>query len=312
MSDLPKNLLGFPIYDRSEKRVGDKVSFVVAGPYGTGKSTLLGSMQEVGKTLLIATLQREANSWKYKQLGVDTILLEDDWRPEMDRWNATALKDFVKLAEALLDDDKYDCVAIDSGTELAEAAWHSSLAAQGKYSSPAEMEDTKSRWLPYETLDNKLDQAIKAIVALMSVDVAKRPKHIGLSWHTQPPKDDSIVGGETKKSADHKGEGIEYEGSVLPMVRGKFRRRLGGLVDAVVFTDIVFERSGENQFSANPGVVPIYRIQVQPDHDRHTKLPGPLPKQKYVANSFSELLKLIEAGTDRVLSQPVRQSVIKK
>lgn len=311
--DTPKNILGFPIYDRTVKQIGDKCSFVVAGPYGTGKSTLLGSMQDVGKTLLVATLQREANSWKYKELAVDTIILVDDWKPEAGRFTATALKDFVTLAEGLLDDEVYDCVAIDSGTELAESAWHAALAAQGKYSSPAEMEDAKSRWLPYEALDNKLDQAIKAIVALTSIDAAKRPKHIGISWHTQPPKDDTIVQGETKVSADHKGEGIEYEGNVLPMVRGRFRRRLGSLVDAVVFSDVTFELTGEGKYSeVAKGMRPVFKIQVQPDQQRHTKLPGPLPAVKHVPNSFIELVKLIEAGTTRVAPTPVKQVFAKK
>lgn len=287
--------ISFPIMDRATKKAGDKYAFVIAGPYGTGKSTLLGSMAKYGKTLCIAMLAREANSWLYRSLSVPTILLEDrGWQPENNRYDATAYARFMKLMEELLADTEYDNIAIDSGTELAEAAWHASLAAQGKISSPAEMTDSKSRWLPYESLDNKLDQAVKAMTALCSADCAKRPKHIGISWHTQPPKDDVVAAGDTKKSADHKGEGVEYEGSVLPMVRGKFRRRLGGLVDAFLFSDISIKPQMGGLSVANRGMDIHYRVQVRPDLDRHTKLPGPLPETSYIENDFGKLVKLIE------------------
>lgn len=287
--------LSFKVMDRTEKKAGDRYSFVVAGPYGTGKSTLLGSMAKYGKTLVVATLAREANSWLYRSLNTDTILLEDrDWQPENGKYEATAFTRFMRLMEELLQDEQYDNIAVDSGTELAEAAWHASLAAQGKVASPAEMADKQSRWLPYDSLDNKLDQAVKAMTALISVDCAKRPKNIGISWHTQPPKDDSVIGGDTKKSADHKGEGVEYEGSVLPMVRGKFRRRLGGLVDAFLFSDISIKPQMGGLSVTNRGMDILYRVQVRPDLDRHTKLPGPLPAVSYIENDFGQLLKLIE------------------
>lgn len=288
----------FKVTKPSTKSGGHRYSFVAAGPPGSGKSTLLGSMAEVGKTLLIATLAREASSWKYRQHDVDTIILQDlNWRPSQKVFESEAFSKFLELMQVLLNDDIYDCICVDSGTELAEAGWHEAMRPYS-VASPAEIEG-KSRWLPYDTLDTLLDQAIKQLVSLGYTDefqVAKKPKHVGIAWHVQPPKEDSTedAGGTKvrKASADHAGEGVEYEGKVLPMIRGRFRRRLVGQVDAYVHTDI---RMNVERVGATMKKSTEYVIQVRPDVERHTKLPGPLPDVDYVPNNFKELLRLIEA-----------------
>jgi len=271
------------------------LSLVVAGPPGTGKSWFLGTMAETGPTLLIATLSREVNSVNYQRNNVDVVLLEDlGWMPSLDppRYEATAFADFLQLINDLYDDDYYKNVIIDSGTELAEAAWHEALKPHG-VASPADMEDKRSRWLPYETLDILLDQAIKSAVSLTKLSV--KPKNVGIAWHVQPPKDDTYDSSTstTKKSADHKSEGVEYEGKVLPMIRGRFRRRLAAQVDAYIYTDIKWEveegkKAGKKERSAN------FVVQVSPHQDRHTKLPGPLPAKKFIPNDFSTFMGLIE------------------
>jgi len=283
-------------------------AFVVAGPPGTGKSTLLGSMAKTlgpERCLLLATLPREVESWLYEQYRVPHILFEDtEWTPALigpggevlnvGSYRATAFKNFLDTIDWLREDELYDGIMVDSGTELGEAAWRLALSASS-VGSPSEIEG-KSRWLPYETLDSNLDRAIKGLVSL--TQTAKRPKHVGISWHVQPPKDDQEVSVGTdkmkKKSADNAGEGVEYEGKVLPMVRGRFRRRLAGQVPTIVYTDVKVEYETGGMSMANRGLKVEYRLQVRPDMERHSKIPGPLPTVQYIPNDFAALLKLLD------------------
>ena len=278
---------------------GAGFSYVVAGPGGTGKSWFLGTMAEKGETLLIATLAREVNSYKYQQLDLDTVLLTDrGWKPSLGRYDATMFMDFLNLIDVLYADEKYRYIILDSGTELAEGAWHESLKPFA-VASPSEIDDKRSRWAPYETLSNLLDQAIKSIVDLKMAAV---PKTVGIAWHIQPAKDDSVestgVGTQrsqgTKKSADHIAEGIEYEGKILPMIRGGFRRKLANLVDAYIFTDLVSEVERDTKTRSIKSRELAYKIQVKPTEDRHTKIPGPLPQQMYINNDFAQFEALMD------------------
>src|SRR5512147_2151692 len=97
--------------------IGGAFSFVVAGPGGTGKSTLLGTMakyvkEKLGKkTLLIATLPRETKSWKYQELGeeyIDSIIVDDaGWRPDLKRYNATGFQKVLEVIDWLENDKDY-------------------------------------------------------------------------------------------------------------------------------------------------------------------------------------------------------------
>jgi AAA domain len=275
-----------------------KMCFLVEGPPGTGKSTLCGSLAEyVGadKTLLIATLAREIESWKYKALNVPHVLLQDaNWKPDAGQFLAEGFPEFLRLMRWLRDeDDQFEAVILDSGTELAEQAWHLALSPMS-VSSPAQIEG-RSRWLPYETLTNNLDQAIKELVTLTTT--AKVPKHVAVTWHVQPPKDDQVVEGVKKESADHAAKGVEYEGDVLPMVRGQYRRKLGSQFPTVVYTDILVKANmGLSQTNAR-SIDVEYRLQVRPSVERHTKLSGPLPEAQFIKNDFKELLKLVQQSS---------------
>lgn len=282
-----------------------RYSWVVAGPGGTGKSWLMGTMAEhVGfdQTLLLATLEREENSFKYVQGKVPRIRFRDkDWQPNSSepRFDATAFRSLLDTVEWLLKDEKFGAVILDSGTEASELAWHGALSPM-KVASPADIDNERSRWLPYEALDNSLDQLVKGLVAL-TTSAAKRPKHVGITWHVQPQKDDQVVGKgndkQIKESADNRAEGVEYEGSVLPMIRGKYRRKLITQVDAFVYTDMQYTvpaSNGPTLSLANRELQVNYLLQVRPDQDRHTKVPGPLPDVKFIPNDFKTLLSLID------------------
>lgn len=303
----PRTSIIKPVAGANKKR-----AFVVAGPPGTGKSTLLGSMAEVVENVLVlATLPRELESWLYQKYALPYILFEDpEWVPAVlgekknaqenvlkaGKYNARAFAHFLEVLEWLrMEDEQYDAIIVDSGTELAELGWHAALAPFG-VSTPSQIEG-RSRWLPYETLDTHLSAAVDSLVSLSQS--AKRPKHVGISWHTQPPKDDAIDdGGGTKvkkESADSAGAGVEFEGHVLPMVRGRFRRRLSNKVPTFVYTDVKIAYDvGSGLSRSNAATSVEYRIQVRPDMDRHTKLPGPLPVTQYIPNNFKALTKLLD------------------
>ena len=192
-----------------------------------------------------------------------------------------------------MEDDLYKNVVVDNGTELAEAAWHEAMSIHG-VATPAEMEDKRSRWLPYDQLDIYLDQAVKGIVSLTSD--AALPKNVGISWHTQPPKDDNYdtTTKTVKESADHKGEGVEYEGNALPMIRGRYRRRLAGQVDCYLSTELQHNLVRDSK--SLKGTLPEYKVQVRPNKERHTKFPGVMPDVSFIDNEFSNLVGLIKSS----------------
>lgn len=277
-----------------------RFSGVIAGPPGTGKSSVLGSMADVlgrDRVLLLATLAREAESWKYQtDPPIPRIIFQDNgWVPTLGKLQATAFREFIDTLEWLHDvDDQYDGIVVDSGTELAELGWHLCMLPHG-VATPAEMDGDKSRFLPYESLDIHLSSAVSKLQALTKT--AKRPKHVLVSWHVQAPKEDTTEGKgdnkRTKESADNAGKGVEYEGDVLPMVRGRFRRRVASQFDAMLYTDVQF------RLVQGQGLTPRFMLQVRPNPERHSKFPGPLPSMTYLdvtdpVNPFQAFLDLTE------------------
>lgn len=285
-----------PARDSSPRVAG---SLVVAGPPGTGKSWFLGTMAKLGPTLLIATLPREVKSYQYQLHNIDHVLLYDkEWLPSANRFDATGFRDFLDLMEALLDDKEYRNIIIDNGTELGEICWHAALKTHS-VASPGEMVDKKNRWLPYDQINDYMDQAVKSATALTNPGAAVLPKNVGFTWHVQPPKDDTTETVEvapnvkvqkTKESGDHVGQGVEYEGNMLPSIRGRFRRKLVSLVDAFVFTELVPEVVKDGNRARKEL---RYKIQVRPTEDRHVKLPGPLPAHMHIDNDFEQFLPLL-------------------
>lgn len=269
------------------------------GPPGTGKSHAMASMCAEGKTLLIATLAREATSEGYQKYNPDVLLLEDKgWRPSQDRFEATAFDQFLELMDDLAEDDTYKVILVDNGTELAEFAWHKALASFG-VASPGDMEDKDNRFRPYTRIADYMQQAISALLGLKT---APLPKHVGVSWHLQPTKEDMVVKvqgqTQTKLSADTRSEGVQYEGNVLPMIQGGFRRKLAGLLDIVVYTEIRYNFPTDKQGKRIKGSSkqPQFALQVRPNEERHSKLPGDLPNVDYIANEWAELKQLLVGG----------------
>jgi hypothetical protein len=271
------------------------VSVAVAGPPGTGKSTLLGSAGRLGNAKLLATKPREANSWLYRETGIaQTAELFHDplWRPAADSWEANGFVNLIKRLWELHDDKDLDFILVDPFTDIVALAAHEILKVE-KVATPRESRDSQGF---YGSLKHRLKEVTQAITALQ---FAPKPKHVLVAVHTMPAKDDTVLprsqGGGVKESQDNRAAGIEYEGTVLPMIEGGYRREFTGEFDIVVYSDIIHERT----FVAGKGAVENqkYVIQVLPDKERHAKtVLGPIVAEKYIDNDFATLLNAIRGN----------------
>jgi hypothetical protein len=268
-------------------------SLVVCGPPGTGKSWFAGSVPEVegaGPALLVATLPREVKSSKYQQHDLDYLLIHDpDWEPSKGGVaGAVGFCAFRDLMSELRDDEKYKTIIIDSGTELAEMAWHYAMVPHN-VPSPALIEGDRNRFLPYETLGMYMIEAVLKAVNLTLPDVAVVPKNVIFTWHSRTPQDEQpSKGGGAKKSADQKKQDVEYEGKVLPAIRGQFRTNLMRYVSSFIWSDKRLRYEGIKVVGVD------YLLQVQPDDERHCKVPGPVPAEKYVPNNFAAFKQFLD------------------
>lgn len=249
---------------------------VIAGPPGLGKSWFSGTMAEyldADEVLVIATLPREVNSLQYQKHNLDTIVVTDeDWRPEAGVLKATGHRQLIDVLRDLRADEKYAGIIIDNGTEMAELAWHAAMEPLG-VGDPNDLGRGSNRFAPYTSLREKMENAVRSLSILTGkTGLVKRPKLVAIPWHVQPPKETS----DDDDSADQKGQGSEYEGEYLPMIRGSFRRRIMGLVDNYIYADLV-RVQGSNPLSK---VANHFAIQVVSDKERHVKLEGIAPDPK--------------------------------
>lgn len=282
-------------YNPEPVTAGSRLAFIVAGPPGTGKSWLLGSMAEHGKTLLIATLPREAKSTLYLKHEVTCIrLIDPNWLPSLGRFDADAYLNSLELFEDLYEDDEYDNIILDNGTEWAnELAWHECLKFY-KVASPTEL-DGQNKWDPYTALQGKLAEGMRLLAGL-STGEAVRPKHVGIAWHVQPTKEDIVEGKgdykKIKKSSDSLSKDVEYAGDILPNVRGGYRRVLASQVDAYLLTYLERVRVKDKQTKKFKDKT-RFKVQVQTNPDRHVKLPGAMPDEEFIDNNFTALRELL-------------------
>lgn len=247
---------------------------IVAGPPGLGKSHLAGTLAELygpDEVLVLATLPREVNSLQYQKHNLDTVVLTDeDWDPQHKALKATGHDALLKILRDLRTDEKYSAIILDNGTETAELAWHAAMAPLG-VGDPNDLGKGSNRFAPYTTLREKMEQTIRSLATLTGkTGLVAKPKVVVVPWHVQPPKD-----ADGDESADSKGQGSEYEGQFLPMVRGAFRRRLMALVDAFIYADL--QRLPSNPKNPLSAMENHFCLQVVSDNEKHCKLFGVTP-----------------------------------
>lgn len=319
MSSLTKQWKIQKVADANPARTS---SVLIAGPPGTGKSTFAGSAAELPEqqpVLLVALLGREVESWKYQANNVDYVLINDpDWSPSLGtikkikdaagktrsvyEGDGTLLtkgfQDFVQLCLSLREDDHYRTIIVDPGTELAEMCWRYSLSPHN-VPTPALLAEG-SRYLPYETLDIHMTDAILKITSLSLPSVAKKPKDVIITWHVRKMAEEEIIEGVGKReSADKRAEDAEYEGKILPQIRGQFRRKLMGYVSSYIYTFTKPKLEGITTKGTE------YLLQVQTDPERHVKLVGPPPPMKHIPNDFKEFKNLLAVQQGKMAKKAV-------
>lgn len=270
---------------------GHGVAIAVAGPPGTGKSTFAGSCARYGRVALLGAKPREVNSWLYRELAdnISAKVYHDPlWRPTLGKYEASAFIDMATRILQLYEDTEYDFVIVDPFTDVVALVAHEMMKVE-KAATPRDLRDSLGF---YGGLKYRLKEFTQMLTALC---FAPHPKHVIVTVHTQPPKDDTPErGGGTKESVDNKSSGVEYEGNVLPMIEGGYRREFAGEFDAMLYTDIQTkkERVGSTLVDKVS-----YRLQVIPDNERHAKtIFGTAFTEKYIPNDFGEILKAVTKG----------------
>jgi len=271
-------------------------SVLYLGPPGTGKSWGAATIADLveGKTLLLATKPREARSIGYtkRKDKIDSeIYFDTKWSPDLDRFEADGYLRLTRRIDSLYDDEEYGAIILDPFSDAGELIEHEILKHEG-VGSPGEL--GKETFGFYRQLKDKAVQMGMQLVNLSIPGIAKRPKLVVVTMHVQPPKEDVVdkVGVVKQKSMDKITRGIEYEGTVLPMIEGGYRRKMAGDFDLVIYSGID-EKVDKNV--KPPKMKTWYYMQISPDRDRHSKIAiAELPTEQKIDNDFGKLLEALK------------------
>ena len=267
------------------------------GAPGTGKSHLLGSIMEVpGVTsaLLLAPKPREINSYKYRVNGLTAgaeVFQDARWAPAIGAYEAGAFTRLYQRVLSLYDDDTFDAILVDPFTDVTYLAAHELLAVE-KAETPRDLRDSIGF---YGALKYRLKGFTQSLVGLAS-STLKRPKHVFVSVHVQPAKEDTpLKGGGTKESQDSRAQGVEFMGDVLPMIEGGYRREIAGEFDIVGFTSVRHEMKKEDGKMSR---VASYVVQLNADPERHAKAAiVPRLAAAEIPNNLPALFRVIEEAS---------------
>lgn len=263
-------------------------------PPGTGKSHLLGTIAEVPgieKVLLLAPKPREVNSFLYRKYHekIDAEVFRDHgWAPAAGKYDCGAFTRLYKRVLTLYEDDTYDAILLDPLTDVAHLIAHEILMPE-KAATPRELRDPLGF---YSALRYRFKDFTQSLTGLASPDL-KRPKHVLVTVHAQPTKEEDVKGRATVESH---AKGVEFMGDALPMIEGGYRREIAGEFDIVGFGGLKYElvkgEGGKMERQAR------FVVQLNADPERHAKAAiVPRLKEKEVANSMVEIFRVIkEAG----------------
>lgn len=256
---------------------------VVLGPPKTGKSTLAGSMADVvpaERIALLCTKANEANSWLYRKHGLSEraeIYSDPEWDPEFKKYKAGAWRRLNERIGKLTGDTSIDGIIIDSGTDSMDLLSHDILAGMKVLgATPGDTGDLKvagagdAPFAYYGKLKAGAQRFMNRVVECAMHPGA--PKFIIIPWHTQLPSEEEMAK-----------EGVTFEGRTLPMIEGKYREKLAGDCDVVVYTDI--RRTMKDGKPTTSHV-----IQVVPSTDKHAAVRAmPMGTEQWLPNEFKAL-----------------------
>lgn len=265
------------------------LTIVPLGAPGLGKSTLAASICEVvdpERVCLIVTKPGEERSFGYRRYGLKPELFFDKgWIPTLKRYEGGGYIRLLQRLVDLYDDDHYDAVIIDTGTDVINLIEHF-IVGPHNVGGFGELKEPRSA---YRQLADTAQEFVLTASTLSSQGV-KRPKWVIIPWHVQPAKEGQYSKqGDKQESADERAQGIEYEGLVLPQLEGAYRRKLAADVDVVVYCDIETKknlRTGEQTVE--------YFIVAAPDKDRHAKVRASMTLKGRIPNSMPALIAAME------------------
>jgi hypothetical protein len=241
---------------------GKGVTGLFIGAPGTGKSELLGSIGEVvaaDEVVLICPKPNEANSAGYQRHGFKAEVFRDHrWRPEAQMFEADGYSRLMKRLYELYDDAQTRVVIFDPLTDAVTLLAHHILKAH----QVASVGDLPSKDLP-------------------------RPKHVFVTVHAQPAKEDDIKGNAT---AEKEAKGVTYYGDVMPSLEGSYRQEIAADFDIVGYTSINHTTSvvsGKMQKETK------FLVQLAPDKDRHAKVRLVHGIDKEMPNNLPAILRAI-------------------
>jgi hypothetical protein len=238
------------------------------------------------EVVLLCPKPNEVNSNLYVHYGINKraeIFKDHKWKPTLGIFEADGFVRLMRRLFELYDDTKTKVVLLDPLTDAALLASHDLLKAE-KAETPRDLRDPLGY---YGSIRFKLKDLVQTLVGLASPDLPQ-PKHVFVSVHAQPTKEEDIKGKET---GEGRAKGIEFFGDVLPMLEGGYRRELASEFDIVGYTSIKHETIREgNRFVKQTS----YIVQVAPDNERHAKVRlAPALAERDLPNNLKAILDAV-------------------
>jgi hypothetical protein len=242
----------------------------ITGLPGEGKSYFARSARELGKTLVALTDPKEAGFYGNEGVSVFSDL---DWRPHLQKFDATALTKHLQWLDArMADDSQY--IVVDTGSEVSDLAVHEVL----KIHNTNDMRD-----VPYGRAYTAHDAQMKTWLNELRRLVV-RGKTVIVTFHAQLKERK----GDAKKEKGMDGT-LEwsFDEQMLPALNTSYRQRIHSAFDLWLYTKPMgFGPARQFQMIAIPD-------NVRPAKHSVTFKPGTNPAQ--IPNTLRALLGMIEA-----------------
>jgi hypothetical protein len=210
------------------------------------------------------------------------VFRDHRWRPEAQMFEADGYSRLMKRLYELYDDAQTRVVIFDPLTDAVTLLAHHILKAH-QVASVGDLPNTISY---YGKMKSDMKTLVTTLTGLASPDLP-RPKHVFISVHAQPAKEDDIKGNAT---AEKEAKGVTYYGDVMPSLEGSYRQEIAADFDIVGYTSINHTTSvvsGKMQKETK------FLVQLAPDKDRHAKVRLVHGIDKEMPNNLPAILRAI-------------------